>query len=476
MAVKNQPRRVEVASPEYWRSRYDKQRFLINSVTSLLNRYGSSIETDQLYSAFLLTLMGQFVVGDSSYYVYSQENEQLIPTLAYGRITRGDLPSIALSPPLVSWLRKSALPTKVEELPLPLSTASGMKLLRGNYRLFAPLFLKDKLIGALFLGDKISGQPYTTSDVEVLFSLCAVSATTFNNAILYENAKHSAREIQRLHDVRNEVISRITHEFRTPLTIIKAGVEMLGKDESHKELAKLFSESETRLEDLINSLLSLRQVHSSDEHREYRTDALSALHESIHRYSEAAGAKQIQFHLIQQHTITRAELDMSEEDLHTILSALFENAIKFSPAGASIVVEVDRSSTGPDSTRDGLQLPDWRQQTEDLIREYQDIPGVDAPQHGETARDISRTRKIEAYLVIRISDDGIGIPEQDLMSVTEPFRQASNSPDLGVKGKGLGLALVHKIVTRHGGHLCCKSVEGRGAKFSVYLPAENISG
>jgi signal transduction histidine kinase len=82
----------------------------------------------------------------------------------------------------------------------------------------------------------------------------------------------------------------------------------------------------------------------------------------------------------------------------------------------------------------------------------------------------------EQYLVIRISDDGIGIPEQDLMSVTEPFRQASNSPDLGVKGKGLGLALVHKVVSYHGGHLCCKTAEGSGATFSVYLPIEGDSG
>ena len=60
----------------------------------------------------------------------------------------------------------------------------------------------------------------------------------------------------------------------------------------------------------------------------------------------------------------------------------------------------------------------------------------------------------------------------DLLSVAEPFRQASNSPDLGVEGTGLGLALVHKIVTRHGGCLCCKSAEGQGTTFSVFLPVE----
>jgi signal transduction histidine kinase len=467
MTVKNPPDATKSASPEYWKNRYEEQKFLLNSMKSLLGRYGSSIEHEQLYGAFLLTLMGQFLVSDASYFAYSQKDGLLVPTLAYGRLTTGDLPAIAVSNSLIDRLQKTAMPTLVDNLPPALSGASGMKLLRSGFRLFAPLFLKEKLIGALFLGDKVSGQSYTSSDTDILFALCAVSATTFNNAILYENAKHSAREIRRLQDVRNEVISRITHEFRTPLTIIKAGIEMLSKDEGHKELTKLFSESEARLEDLINSLLSLSQLSSGDDKIEHRTDALSVLHDSIHRNSSAARDKKIQFSLAQQTSVARPALSIGEEEFRTILDALFENAVKFSPVGACINVAVDRSTSGPSVKRDGLQLPDWRQQTEELIREYEDI----SP--GASADEPAKQMNVGEYLVIRISDTGIGIPEEDLLSVAEPFRQASNSPDLGVKGKGLGLALVHKIVTRHNGYLCCKSAEGSGTTFSVFLPVEN---
>jgi signal transduction histidine kinase len=471
MAVKSQTKKEPARN---WKTRYEEQKFLLNSMTSLLGRYGSSIEQEQLYSAFLLTLMGQFLVSDAAYYAFSQSERALIPTLAYGRIGKSDLPPVTLGSALIEQLRENAMPALIDSLPPVLSAGGGMKLVRVNYRMFAPLFLKDKLIGSLFLGDKVSGRPFTPSDMEVLYALCSVSATTFNNAILYENARHSAREIQRLQDVRNEVISRITHEFRTPLTIIKAGVEMLGKDDTHKELTKLFTESEERLEDLINSLLSLSQLNSGEEHREYRTDALSMLHETIHRFSNSAGEKKIQFHLVQQPTLSRAELNVSEEDFRTILNALFENAVKFSPHGAIINVEVDRSTTVPIVRRDGLQLPDWRQQTEDLIKEYQDISASDSGSPlGVAPQEKARPSKVDEYLVIRISDTGIGIPEEDLLSVAEPFRQASNSPDLGVKGGGLGLALVHKVVTRHGGYLCCKSSEGSGTTFSVFLPFEN---
>jgi len=461
------------ATAEYWKDCYERQRFLVNSMTSLLNRYGSSIERDQLYSAFLLTLMGQFAVGNASYFSYSSENNVMVPTLAYGRLKLSEHPTVALGQEQVHRLHQNPSPELFEKLSLNLVTTSGMKFLASNYRIFAPLFLKEKLVGVLFLGDKVSGHKYTTTDLEVLHSLCSVSATTFNNAILYENAKHSAREIQRLYEVRNEVINRITHEFRTPLTIIKGGVELLEKDGSYVELVKLFAESEARLEDLINSLLSLSKMHSDEEDSEAYVDPLAVLHDSIHRYSSSARQKNIQFNVVQIAETTPIVLPMKEIDFKTILDALFENAIKFSPASTAVTVEIDRSLDAPSIDRDGLLLPDWKEQTDDLIRQYSEME-TDGKAGGEPEK---QTRQVgNQFLVIRVSDNGIGIPERDLISVAEPFRQASNSPDLGVKGKGLGLALVHKVVSRHGGYLCCKSAEGSGTMFSVYLPIDGDAG
>jgi two-component system phosphate regulon sensor histidine kinase PhoR len=477
MKVKNPVKEGASSKAHNWKARYEKQTFLIGSMTSLLSRYGSSIELTHLYSAYLLTLMGQFVVGDACYYSYSSKDHLLEPVLAYGRLTRADLPPVSVAPDDVGRLMENPMPTRVEDLLPGLATATGMKFLAGNYRVFAPLFLKEKFVGSVFLGNKVSKQSFTSTDLDVLSALSAVSATTFNNAILYENAQHSAREIRRLYEVRNEVINRVSHEFRTPLTIMKAGVEMLAKEGTHSELAQLFQESETRLEDLINSLLSLSQKSTEDE-GEHRTEALTVLHDSIHRRSGAAQEKNIHFKVVQNTGATAPVLPMSEVDLRTILDALLENAVKFSPADATVAVEVELTPSGPSVERDGLLLPDWKEQTEDLIRKYRQMaPEEDEAANAPAGRQVDqKTRRKECeFLVVRISDNGIGIPEEDLMMVAEPFRQASNSPDLGVKGKGLGLALVHKVLTRHGGHLCCKSAEGRGTTFSAYLPVENDS-
>ncbi|MGD8414723.1 MAG: HAMP domain-containing sensor histidine kinase, partial [Candidatus Latescibacterota bacterium] len=199
-------------------------------------------------------------------------------------------------------------------------------------------------------------------------------------------------------------------------------------------------------------------------------DPLAVLHDSIHKYSGQAREKNIQFNVVQSVGASPMILRMREIDLKTILDALFENAIKFSPNGTSVTVEIGRSTGAPRAELDGLLLPDWKEQTDQLIRQYSGLePAGELVDHpGPQAR-----RREGRFLVIRVSDNGIGIPEHDLSSVAEPFRQASNSPDLGVKGKGLGLALVHKVVSRHGGYLCCKSVEGEGAIFSVYLPVDH---
>jgi signal transduction histidine kinase len=84
------------------------------------------------------------------------------------------------------------------------------------------------------------------------------------------------------------------------------------------------------------------------------------------------------------------------------------------------------------------------------------------------ARD---TDTLASWLTIQVSDRGIGIPAAEIVTIAEPFRQASNCPQRGVKGKGLGLALVHKIAFQNGGRVYCRSVENEGSTFTVLLPA-----
>ena len=76
------------------------------------------------------------------------------------------------------------------------------------------------------------------------------------------------------------------------------------------------------------------------------------------------------------------------------------------------------------------------------------------------------------FLVVRVRDDGIGIPRDEITAIAEPFRRASNSPLANVKGLGIGLSVALKIIAGHGGRLFCRSVEGEGTEFSIWLLAD----
>jgi len=478
MTVKSKTGKKNTVSSKDWKTRYEKQKFIVNSMTSLLNRYGSSIEPEQLYSAFLLTLMGQFVVTDSCYYCYDPKSGCLEPAISFGRLRPSDLLPLHITPDTDRALKGERGPASFDDFPADAASKDGVRILASYYRIISPLHLKEQIVGVLFLGEKVSKAPFTDADMDVLSALCAVSATTFNNAILSENAKHSVLEIQKLYDVRYEVINRITHEFRTPLTIMKAGVEMLADANPESELLQIFLDSENRLEDLINSLLSLSQKTEPGTPEIKLSDPVTLLHDSVHRSSELAKSKNIHFKLRQSYDLRHPQVRIRDNDLQTALDALLENSIKFSPSGSTIRIDIELAADEPNIDRDGLQLPDWRKQTESEIREYlvssPDELSVQLTEARQDGNGVGMMKQSDnnGYFVIRISDDGIGIPNRDLLSVAEPFRQASNSPDLGVKGTGLGLALVHKIVTRHGGHLCCRSTEGCGTTFSVFLPVE----
>jgi signal transduction histidine kinase len=139
-----------------------------------------------------------------------------------------------------------------------------------------------------------------------------------------------------------------------------------------------------------------------------------------------------------------------------------------------IDVRVEVVDGGDDPGRDGKRLPEWVEATQDRIREFAAISesleravgGGARPAHAPASGDPPRS-----HVVIRIADEGIGIPGDEIALIAEPFRQASNCPNRGIKGKGLGLAIARRSAELNGGFICCKSTLGSGTTMSLFLPA-----
>jgi signal transduction histidine kinase len=154
-----------------------------------------------------------------------------------------------------------------------------------------------------------------------------------------------------------------------------------------------------------------------------------------------------------------------------VLRNVLDNALDSVNEGGSICIETAISDADPGGD-EGVEIGDWHLSFEERFGGgfFLDPGRESAPFGREECHGQFRRTADERYFVIRIRDDGIGIPPEEIKSLAEPFRRATNSTVKNVKGLGIGLSVSQKIVAGHGGKIFCRSAEGNGARFSIWIP------
>jgi PAS domain S-box-containing protein len=227
-----------------------------------------------------------------------------------------------------------------------------------------------------------------------------------------------------LNELRQEFLTVVAHELRTPVTSLLGYAELLGRriergritPENLQQPVRTIVEQGRRLERLTAMLLDVTRVEG-DRMQLSRAplDAAELLQRVIRGLSVIA----------EQHTLTMRPLDRplmilgDELRLEQVFYNLLHNAIKYSPGGSVIAVEL-----GADD--------DW--------------------------------------FTVAISDQGVGIPPDDLPHIFERFYRAGNVSTTHTAGMGVGLYLVREIVTLHGGNINVTSQLGAGSTFTIALP------
>jgi signal transduction histidine kinase/ligand-binding sensor domain-containing protein/DNA-binding response OmpR family regulator len=235
------------------------------------------------------------------------------------------------------------------------------------------------------------------------------------------------KEAERVHELdllKLKFFTNVSHEFRTPLSLIMAPVEKMmnqSKEIEQKKQYQLIYRNARRLLALVNQLLDFRKL----EMRELRLypsmgDIVAFVKEVTCSFSDMAGAKRI--HLNFTSSIESLQISFDPDKLERILFNLLSNAFKFTPEQGSIQVAVGRKGQ---------------------------------------------------FVSIMVKDSGIGIPHEDQDKIFERFFQHDVPGSILNQGSGIGLAISKEFVRLHQGTLSVTSEPGKGTCFTVLLPANN---
>jgi signal transduction histidine kinase len=332
----------------------------------------------------------------------------------------------------------SSLPLKEER------TLQGKitEIFQVNSFVIAPILPKEGTKGFLFVGTESLDTAINEGDEELITILANNLGQALENARLFEKTWHAHQELEHkveertreltgaLDEIRKisrrktDFISAVSHELRTPLTSIKgyASILLAGElgdiPQDVRERLERINRHSDELVHLVNDLLDISRLESG---RITMKQEAQDLKEIVERVLDLLSVQLKERHLESSFSIadnaSRVFVDRSQ--IERVFINLISNAIKFTPEQGRITI---------------------------------------------------RSHKIEQGVQVDITDTGCGISEKDQEAIFEEFYRVDNPINQTVKGTGLGLTLVKRIIEAHQGKIWVKSKEAGGSTFSFTLP------
>jgi signal transduction histidine kinase len=283
--------------------------------------------------------------------------------------------------------------------------------------IIAPLLARKPTLGAITCISLSPERRYGLVDLTLIEDLAHRVALALDNARLYHKLQEAVR-------IRDEFLSIASHELKTPLTSLLGYARLLrGLAEGTTQITererrgvRIIAEQADRLNKLISALLDISRI---------RTGRLSIEHEPVDIVALTRRVVDEVQVMLEQHHIELYTTDATlfvEGDmlrLEQVLQNLLQNAIKYSPEGGSVRVRLERR---------------------------------------------------ERWACLLVIDQGIGIPDEALSQMFQPFYRAPNTLTRPIVGMGIGLYVVKEIVMLHSGEVDVVSAEGEGSTFLVRLP------
>ncbi|MBO6079497.1 MAG: HAMP domain-containing histidine kinase [Bacteroidales bacterium] len=244
---------------------------------------------------------------------------------------------------------------------------------------------------------------------------------TFNIAFI---ALYSLYRQKKTADVTNDFINNVTHEFKTPIATISLACEvlsdptMLEDKDIRASYVEIINDENNRLKDMVTTVLETAQLRK--------------------------GQIKMNVELVDMHELIQKVTDS------------FALLINSSNGSLTVALNADRYQVFGDRTHLTNTLTNL---IENGIKYSTDSPEI-----------LVNTLSDEKHFIISVSDHGIGIPQKSITKIFDNFYRVPHGNIHNVKGYGLGLGYVKKIVQLHHGRIEVQSAEGKGSTFTIYLP------
>lgn len=239
---------------------------------------------------------------------------------------------------------------------------------------------------------------------------------------LIEKERHDAEQKMELEKIKVKFLTNLSHELKTPLTLVLNPIENLMFQENSTEkleMLNLISRNAKRLLNLVNQLLDFRRIEANELNlHKTEGDLVSFSQEIVDSFKYIAVRKRINLHFVSAYSYYQTTFD--KDKLERILINLLSNAIKFTNDGGNVSFQI--AADGDTGVR----------------------------------------------LILR--DTGIGLPTEMTEKIFERFFQVNNNADILNQGSGIGLSIAQEFVKLHGGTIKVESEEGVGSAFMISLP------
>ncbi len=282
-------------------------------------------------------------------------------------------------------------------------------------------------------------------------------------------------QISLLERSRRDLVANVSHELRTPLTSLRLLVETLQSEPPAAVASRMLGQMMHEIDavtQLAEELHELSQIESGRVAMQFAPGSIEdVIKHALDRIRPQTERKHIQ--IISRIADGNYPVLMDENRIGQVLLNLLHNAVKFTSENGQIMVETRGVIVDEKTLR--VSEIEWPAPESEMAMEGISFerPNRDKPPHeviNTYGLPFPLTHPLGPWMLISVSDTGIGIPTQDLPRIFERFYKVDRSRTRNAGGTGLGLAIAKHLIEGHGGCLWATSEEGKGSTFYFTLP------